>query len=312
MALNPGMSLSGRHGADETRYGARVARPASQEGTAMRKTWIVAIAAFVLVALGLGGLYMWQYRMRPVQVAQTPSAPASAAEPAPAASEPAIKHPLEASPAASAAAPAQGDAVPNWRNALIDTFGQSPVLRFVQTEDFSRRVVATVDNLARSHAAPALWPVNPTPGRFSVSGGSGELRNINPENAGRYTPLVQWIGSVDARRAAALYVRMYPQLQRSYEELGYPGRYFNDRVVEVIDHLLATPEPAPGAPLVQLTEVKGSVPSTQPWLRYEFADPQLQSLSSGQRMLLRVGPQHRQVLKAKLAELRRQIVAVGR
>jgi len=107
-------------------------------------------------------------------------------------------------------------------------------------------------------------------------------------------------------------VRMYPQLQRSYEELGYPGRYFNDRVVEVIDHLLATPEPAPGAPLVQLTEVKGSVPSTQPWLRYEFADPQLQSLSSGQRMLLRVGPQHRQVLKAKLAELRRQIVAVGR
>jgi hypothetical protein len=50
--------------------------------------------------------------------------------------------------------------------------------------------------------------------------------------------------------------------------------------------------------------VKGSVPSTQPWLRYEFADPTLQSLSSGQKILLRVGPTHRQTLKAKLAELR--------
>jgi hypothetical protein len=280
----------------------------------MKKTWIIAIAALLLTVLGLGGLYMWQHRMRPVQVAEAPPAPASAAEPAtPAASEPAIRYPLEAAPAASgAAAPVPGDAEPNWRNALIDNFGQAAVLRFVQTDDFARRFVVTVDNLARSHAAPALWPVNPTPGRFSVSGGSGELRNIAPDNAARYTPLVQWLISVDSRRAAGLYVRMYPQLQRAYEEAGYPGRYFNDRVVEVIDHLLATPDPAPGAPLVQLTEVKGSVPSTQPWLRYEFADPQLQSLSSGQRILLRVGSQHRQLLKAKLAEVRRQLVAVSR
>jgi hypothetical protein len=279
----------------------------------MKRNWIIAGAALVLTALGLGGLYMWQYRMRPVQVAEAPPPPASAAEPAaPAASEPAIRHPLEAAPAASAVEPGQGDTGPNWRNALIDNFGQAAVLRFVQTEDFPRRFVVTVDNLARGHAAPALWPVNPTPGRFSVSGGNGELRNIAADNAARYTPIVQWIGSVDAKRAATLYVRMYPQLQRAYEEAGYPGRYLNDRVVEVIDHLLATPDPAPGAPLVQLTEVKGSVPSTQPWLRYEFADPQLQSLSSGQRILLRVGPQHRQVLKTKLAELRRQLVAVSR
>jgi hypothetical protein len=279
----------------------------------MKRTWIIAVAAFVLVALGLGGLYMWQYRMRPVKVAEAPSLPASAAEPAaPAASEPAIRHPVEASVAASAVAPAPGDATPQWNALLIDTFGKSAVLRFLQTDDFSRRLVVTIDNLARGHAAPSLWPVQTTPGRFSVSGGNGELRNINPANAGRYAPLVQWIASVDAKQAATLYVRMYPQLQRAYEEVGYPGRYLNDRVVEVIDHLLATPEPAPGAPLVQLTEVKGNVPSTQPWLRYEFADPQLQSLSSGQRILLRVGPQHRQVLKAKLAELRRQIVAVNR
>ena len=44
-------------------------------------------------------------------------------------------------------------------------------------------------------------------------------------------------------RAVALYARLYPLFQQAYEELGYPGRYFNDRLVEVIDDLLATPEP---------------------------------------------------------------------
>jgi hypothetical protein len=220
-----------------------------------------------------------------------------------AASVPAIRNPIDPSLAA-ASAPLGGDTQAVWRHELAELLGQAAVLRFVQTEDFSRRLVVTVDNLARAHAPPRLWPVNPTPGRFSVSG-NGELRNIAVENTGRYMPLVSLISAVDARQAAALYVRMYPQLQKAYEDLGYPGRYFNDRVVEVIDHLLETPEPPAAGPLMQLTEVKGSVPSTQPWLRYEFADPDLQSLSSGQRILLRVGPTHRQALKAKLVELRK-------
>jgi hypothetical protein len=230
-------------------------------------------------------------------VAEAPAEPASAA-----ASVPAILNPID--PSLAASAPASGDPQAAWQHGLAELLGQSALVRFVQSDDFSRRLVVTVDNLARSHAAPRLWPVNPTPGRFSVSG-NGELRNIAADNAARYTPLVSMITAVDARQAAALYVRMYPQLQKTYEELGYPGKYFNDRVVEVIDHLLETPEPAAAGPLMQLTEVKGSVPSTQPWLRYEFADSDLQSLSSGQRILLRVGPAHRQALKAKLAELRK-------
>jgi hypothetical protein len=260
---------------------------------------IAAVAAFLLTALGLGGLYWWQHRAQPAASEPTPAVAAEAPpQPASTAPEPAVRHPVDPSLAASAAEP-----VGDWRHALADLLGQAAVSRFVQTDDFAYRFVVTVDNLARPHAAPRLWPVNPTPGRFSVSG-DGELRNIAAENARRYTPLVTLLTSVDSRRAATLYARMYPQLQKSYEELGYPGRYFNDRVVEVIDHLLATPEPPPAGPLMQLTEVKGSVPSTQPWLRYEFADPELQSLSAGQRILLRVGTAHRQSLKAKLTELR--------
>ena len=271
----------------------------------MKRMSIAAIAALVLTALGLGGLYWYQHRApAPVEapaVAEAPPAPAAAAP-----SAPAIRNPIDESLAAAASAPVASDPQSMWRQGLDELIGHSAVVRFVQSDDFTRRVVVTIDNLARAHAAPRMWPVSPTPGRFSVSG-DGELRTIAPENAARYSPLVSMISGVDARQAATLYVHMYPQLQKAYEELGYPGRYFNDRVVEVIDHLLGTPEPAPPGPLMQLTEVKGSVPSTQPWLRYEFADTDLQSLSAGQRILLRVGPAHRQALKAKLTELRKLI-----
>jgi hypothetical protein len=272
----------------------------------MNRMSIAAVAALVLTAAGLGGLYWMQRGRTPAPERAEPPVAEAPAPPPPAASEPAIRYPIDPSLAGSAPAAeprGPGEAQSQWKQALIELLGNSAVVRFVYTEDFSRRFVVTVDNLARAHAPPRMWPVQPTSGRFNVTG-NGELRNIAAENAGRYTPFVNMVAAIDARRAAAIYARMYPQLQQAYEEAGYPGRYFNDRVVEVIDHLLQTPEPPASGPLVQLTEVKGSVPSTQPWLRYEFADPELQSLSSGQRLLLRVGPTHRQTLKAKLREFR--------
>ena len=91
--------------------------------------------------------------------------------------------------------------------------------------------------------------------------------------------------------------------QAAYQELGYPQGYFNDRLVEVIDQLLATPEVA--EPLaVKLVEVKGEVASTQPWTRYEFADPKLEALPAGSKMLLRMGSENAQRVKAKLAAFR--------
>lgn len=67
-------------------------------------------------------------------------------------------------------------------------------------------------------------------------------------------------------------------------------------------------EPAVKHP-VQLTEVKGSVPSVRPWVRYEFVDPALEALPAGQKIMLRVGPVNERRLKARLTELRRALVA---
>jgi hypothetical protein len=37
---------------------------------------------------------------------------------------------------------------------------------------------------------------------------------------------------------------------------------------------------------------------------YQYADPKLEGLSSGQKLLLRIGPDNEAIIKAKLRELR--------
>lgn len=262
------------------------------------------LAALALAIIAGAGLFWWQ-RQHPEQVAQPapepapPAAPASAPQPAP---EPAIAHPIEP----AAAEPLQASDI---GAALTDLLGRKAVLSFFQLDDFPRRFVATVDNLGRAHAPPAAWPVNPAPGRFTVQEVDGATV-IAPDNSARYTPLVLLAETVDIRRAVDLYVRMYPLLQSSYQELGYPKGYFNDRLIAVIDQLLATPEREEPLKL-ELTDVKGPIPSERPWVRYQFADPELESLSSGQKILLRVGPVNGRRLKAKLAEIRAELIRRG-
>ncbi|HEY0823491.1 MAG TPA: DUF3014 domain-containing protein [Ramlibacter sp.] len=189
--------------------------------------------------------------------------------------------------------------------ALAGLLGARAAATFLQAGDFPRRFAATVDSLAREHSPPSVWPVLATPGRFLVQEGP-EGPVVAAENSERYAPLVLLASTVDAPSAAGLYRRMYPLLQKAYAELGFGQRHLNDRVVEVIDLLLATPE-APEAPRLQLLAVRGTVPSQQPWLRYQFQDPALEALSAGQKVLVRVGPVNRQRLKSKLAELRTQL-----
>ena len=216
-----------------------------------------------------------------------------------ASSEPSVRHPVETPWTARLTASDIG-------RILTDLLGAKAVATFLQTDEFPRRLVATIDNLGRSHAPAMLWPVHPTPDRFTVDQFDG-APVIGADNGWRYTPLVLLLEEVDPIRVVGIYVRMYPLLQRAYEELGFPDRYFNDRLIDVIDVLLATPDV--GYPVkLQLTEVKGPITPLRPWVRYEFADPDLESLSAGQKILVRVGSVNQRRLKAKLAEFRQELV----
>ncbi len=280
----------------------------------MNKFLSTMIVVLIVAIAAAGGLYWWQLRQLgpsgknvSVPVATAPAPTASSAAPA---AEPAIQFPIDAAGAEKAALPLLADSDKYLADAVGALLPRNDVLKFLQLDKFATRVVATVDNLARPHAAPMLWPVNPTPGRFTTLEAGAASATISAANSQRYTPLVRFIESVDTNKAVALYFGAYPLFQQAYEELGYPRRYFNDRLVAVVDHLLATPTAREGL-AVKLTEVKGPIAAARPWVRYEFSDAALESLSSGQKMMLRAGPDNQSRLKLKLREIRGQIAGAG-
>ncbi len=98
--------------------------------------------------------------------------------------------------------------------------------------------------------------------------------------------------SINVERLVVSYVRLYPLFQQAYLELGYPQGYFNDRLISVIDHLLAAPELS--TPLYV----------SQPKVLYEFVDPELEDLSAGHKIMVRVGVDNERRLKAQLRKIR--------
>jgi hypothetical protein len=275
----------------------------------------VAVVGVLAIAVAAGG-YAWWRQHSSEPAAAPPAGPATAAVAPPAAAAPsasaapAILHPIEAAGSAAlgvAALPPPDQADAAFTPALADLLGTPQAAAMLQLDGFVRRVVATVDNLDRAHASPGLWPVAPASGKFGVRR-AGDTDVIAPDNDARYAAFVRFVESADTARAAALYVRLYPLFQQAYVELGYPRGYFNDRLVAVIDRLLATPEPA-GPIAVRLTEIKGPIASQRPWVHYVFADPALEALPAGSKMLLRTGPDHARRLKLKLAEWRRAVAA---
>jgi hypothetical protein len=250
--------------------------------------WWLLLAAAALLLVVAGYVYWAGRPVTPAPV--SPPAPAEAPR-AEAPPEPVIEHPVQPAPPAPVALDASDAPMAAALGSLI---GADRLAQWFATDALVRRFVATIDNLSRATVAPRVRVIRPVAGSFMVDHAGDELL-VAPGNAARYAPYVQAIERVDAKQLAGVYLRFYPWFQQAYEELGYPKAYFNDRLVASIDHLLATPEPAGPLKLVQ-TKVL-----------YEYADPQLEALSAGQKAMLRMGVDNMRRVKAKLRTLRSEI-----
>jgi hypothetical protein len=250
--------------------------------------WLTLFAVVLGVVIGL---YLWRASETP---APQITLPTTASPP----KEPAIRYPIEAAGPARETdepLPALAESDKAVQDALAKLFGRN-LAEFFNLQDIIHRVVATVDNLPLGHLPAQLLPVKSVPG-WLVTTGKDEDLSLSPKNAARYQPYVRVANSVPIAPLVAVYIRFYPLFQEQYEKLGYPDKYFNDRLVQVIDHLLATPE------------VKGPVRLTQTTVLYQFADPELEKLSAGQKILVRMGGENAAVVKAKLTEIRSALVA---
>jgi len=265
----------------------------SDADESFRKKVIWGSAAIVVIGL-VGAVYYYKYHSAVPAVPVQQEAAKPPAEPAQAATEPAVKNPI---PEASDAKPLPPlkDSDPDVRQSLIDVFGAKAVTQFLVPENVVRHIVVTVDNLPRKKVAIELRPIKPTPGATAVAS-QGDVTTLGSANFERYAPFIKVVQNTDTKTLASVYFKLYPLFQQSYEDLGYPGQYFNDRLVEVIDDMLKTPD------------VQGPIELTQPKVFYEYADPKLEGLSAGQKLLLRMGPANEAAMKAKLREFRKAIV----
>jgi hypothetical protein len=259
---------------------------------ASRRKLLWLAGAVAAAAIAAGGWYWYSGRAHPA--AEGP--PVRHAAPRPEANTaPEIAHPIPGESAGSAALPALNDSDPVMTDSLVGVFGRAPVERFLVPQSIVRHIVVTVDNLPRRKVAVELRPVKPTGGQTAVTG-QADMTALSEANFDRYAALAKVVQGTDVKALAVVYERLYPLFQQAYEDLGYPGKYFNDRLVEVIDHLLQTPEvPAP-------------IPLLQPKVFWEYADPGLENRSAGQKLLIRMGPQNARIIKTKLREFRAEIV----
>lgn len=170
--------------------------------------------------------------------------------------------------------------------------------RWLRSDRIIERTVVVVDSLDGPALPLRFRPLEPVPG-LPVVGRSEQGLVLNAANADRYTPVIEAMESAPPADLAAVYFRFYPLFQQAYANLGYPDGYFNDRVMAIIDHLLATSLPA--APLAL----------QRPEVLYEFSDPELESRSWGRKILMRMGRDNANRVQDWLRALRGELAGEG-
>jgi len=252
----------------------------------MNKAALYIVTAVLILGGVFAGYLYWQHNQPKPEMAQAPA-------PAPVAPKPEVRMEIVPAPVKSPI-PQLADSDSFVLDALVNLIGDQTLVSLLNPKHIIRNIVATVDNLPRRRTPRSVLPIQTVAGKF-LTAGKDEGLSINAANAARYTPYVRIAELIDTKKLAGLYVRLYPLFQQAYVELGYPKGYFNDRLLLVIDDLLDAPVPPEPVKLIK----HGLV--------YQYADPDIEAQSIGQRILVRMGNANETRLKAKLRDFKSEL-----
>lgn len=182
---------------------------------------------------------------------------------------------------------------PQFTQSLTELVGADPLAEYLVKSQAISRLVATIDSLTSRQIPAQVNPVKPAGDKF-IAATEGESTVMSEQNFARYDGYVALLQNVDAAALMAVYRRYYPLFQQAWEENGGEGS-FNQRLTEVIDNLLETPD------------VPGPVYLSKPEAVYLFGDPALEAMTAGQKILLRMGTVNTSIVKEKLAMVRTEL-----
>ena len=194
---------------------------------------------------------------------------------------------------------------------VLDTFegliGEAAVIQYLVNDNVISRMVATVVTMGGRQIPGVVQVVQGPESDFeaTVNDQAEPIHNqegdeipqfvIDPANYSRYTPYVELFEVVDTATLVENYHTHYPLFQQAYRQMGYADGEFSDRLLAVIDELLATPE------------VTDPVNLVKPEAYFLYTDPDLESRTAAQKILLRMGAENASRVKLRLSEIRQAL-----
>jgi Protein of unknown function (DUF3014) len=255
--------------------------PYDQPPATRNRLWIALAVIVVLAALG-AGYYYWRRPPAPKEAATSPQA--KTAPPARLPAEPGENIPL----------PPLDESDPLVRELVARLSSHPRVAAWLTTDQLVRNFTVVVLAVSEGRAPGGrLRPLAPE-GPFRVLQ-SGPTIHVDPRSYTRYDGHAAAVAGIDARGAARLYATLKPRIDDAYKELGSPHGDFDRTLERAIGQLLATP-------VVDRPLALEKAPAS-----YRFADPALESLSSAQKQLLRMGPGNVRIVQEKLREIARHL-----
>lgn len=161
---------------------------------------------------------------------------------------------------------------------------------WLMSEELIRKFVAAVDNIANGQSPGPQIDFFKPDGDFKVFEEVGEYF-LDPESYQRYDLVAEVFVSLDPKGCVTLYKQLKPAIQEAYKDLGYPDTEFDNTLKKALMELLKVPV------------VKQNIQLEKKVVTYTMVDNDLESLSSAQKHLLRVGPDNVRVIQGKLREM---------
>jgi hypothetical protein len=245
----------------------------------MNDTRPIAIIASLIVLLVAGGAW-WMTRDTVAPTNESPKAVTATDAPIDKPGEPPVPLPPL-------------DEMDGFLRPLLAALSSRPELAsWLATDDLVRQLAAAIAQ-ASTGASPArdfrvLAPQTPL-----TTAGRPTARTIDPASYRRYNGLVAAVTAMDASAVAKIYRTIRPRLNEAYRSMGNADRDVDNAVRNALDILLDTPV------------VKGPIRVIEGGgASWDYADPNLESLTPTQKQLVRMGPANTETLLVWLRALR--------
>tara|TARA_B100000809_G_scaffold63738_1_gene60525 strand:+ start:1540 stop:2439 length:900 start_codon:yes stop_codon:yes gene_type:complete len=111
----------------------------------------------------------------------------------------------------------------------------------------------------------------------------------------RYNQAIAVFSAIDKAALAKFYRWSQPLWQQAYNELGNAEVEFNKVTITALDRLLSAPD------------IEGDIVLTRPSVMFKYADPNLEKRSDSDKLMLRLGPDNRRILKAALRDFKKEL-----